>query len=400
MSATIYTLLLDFYIMEQQDIHAFMTDKVLSGTSKRDIHEQLSAVGWSDDEIDAAYAQALVHSGVPVPHDGAKGLYAKKSSAVEVVLNLFSFILLGVVATALGTLYFGVINYFFPDTLRVTSQWRVEQAREAIHYAMAALIIGFPLYYLTVRMWFKAFRESEGKVEAKLTKWITYLVLLVASVVVVGDLIAILNTFLQGEISMRFFLKGLTILVIAGGIFSFYFMERKKIQYRKDIPQKTFQLFGWSLLGVIIVGIVLGFVAAGTPSVERERTFDTQRSSDLQELANCITNYTQEFGALPENLDMLESSTRFSYCSNTVDPETNSPYEYRIVSPLTLGQNNVQVGTIELCATFALPNSDTRVYSKWHTHGAGRECDTERISVTNDTPIIKPLPVTQTETLQ
>lgn len=366
-----------------KDITTFMTDKVLAGMSKRDIHEQLSAVGWSDDEIDAAYAKTLVQSGVPVPHDGTKGLYAKKTSAVEVVLNLFSFILLGVVATALGALYFGVINHFFPDSLQDLNQWRVERAREAIHYAMAALIIGFPLYFVTVRMWFKAFRESEGKIESKLTKWITYLVLLVASVVVVGDLIAILNTFLQGEISMRFFLKGLTIFVIASGVFGFYFMERKKIQYRKDIPRKTFQAFGWSLLGIIIVGIVLGFVAAGTPGLERERAFDKQRSNDLQSLSRCVLKYAKGFEKLPANIDVLENASGFTNCSDDfTDPQTEVQYDYRITKPLTEQQAGVLVGTFELCATFTQDTTtEGGLTNKWHIHETGRSCDTEQVSV-------------------
>jgi hypothetical protein len=378
--------------MEQQDIHAFMTDKVLAGTSKRDIHEQLSAVGWSDDDIDAAYAEALVETGVPVPHDSSKGTYTKKASAVEVVLNLFSFILLGVVATALGVLYFGVINYFFPDSLEVTSQWRVEQARESIHYAMAALIIGFPLYFFSVRMWFKAFRESEGKVESKLTKWITYLVLLIASVVVVGDLIAVLNTFLQGEITMRFFLKGLTVLAIAGAVFSFYFMERKKIQYRKDISRTVFQGFGWSLLGVIIVGIILGFVAAGTPATERERTFDTQRSEDLQSLARCVNNYAQQFEQLPETFDTMERASGFTYCSdNFTDPQTEAMYEYRVVEPLHTQRQGILVGSFELCATFTQNTINEETSNKWYAHEAGRACDSELVSV-KTTPENTPVP--------
>ena len=48
--------------MEPQDINTYISEQVRSGKTKRDIHEQLSAVGWSDDEVDAAYAKALIET--------------------------------------------------------------------------------------------------------------------------------------------------------------------------------------------------------------------------------------------------------------------------------------------------------------------------------------------------
>lgn len=387
--------------MEPQNISSFIAERVRAGVSKGDIKEQLSAVGWSDDEIDAAYAEALVKSGVPVPDKGARGAYAKKASAVEVVLNLFSFILLGIIVTALGILYFNIIDYFFPDSLRYNDMYTAEAMRAGIHYAMAALIIGFPLYFFAVRMWFQKFREDEGKVESKLTKWITYLVLLVASVTIVGDLIAVLNTFLQGEITARFFLKGLTILAIAGSVFSFYFLERKRIQYRQPIERKTFQMFAWSLLGIIIVGIMLGFIAGGTPSLERQRTFDTQRSNDLQQLAQCVTSYAQMFEGLPSSLDELSRTTDLSYCgSNIYDPESGEVYEYNVLVPLSMSGNGMFTGSFQLCATFALSTQDTvkTTYldpnTKWFTHPVGRYCDTESVSFRPNSNTLKvPPPV-------
>jgi membrane protease YdiL (CAAX protease family) len=381
--------------MEPKDIKTYITEHIRSGKTKRDIHEQLSAVGWSDDEIDAAYASALIESGVPVPEEGSRGAYAKKSSAVEIVINFFSFILLGIVVFALGSLYFGIIEYFFPDALNM-SEWRLRHMRETVHYSMAALIVGFPLLVVALKLWFKKFREGEGKVESKLSKWLTYLVLLVASVTIVGDLIAILNEFLQGEISVRFFLKAFTILAIAGSVFGFYFLERKKIQYKKEVSRKTFQIFGWAYLMVIILGLVLGFVAGGTPATERMRSFDEQRSSDLQQITTCINNFAGDFERLPNSLSELEKTTRTSRCAQLRDPETGDAYEYRTVATLITQGVGVIVGEFELCATFALStqgaevvkpvSSGGEVYvaprgSKWSSHPAGRTCKTETVSV-------------------
>lgn len=381
--------------MEPQTLSAYITKQVEQGVSKKDILEQLVAVGWSEDEANAAYAQALVDSGVPVPEKGSRALFAKKSSTVEVVLNLFSFILLGIITTALGTLYFKVIEHFFPDPLQSVYYYSYGGASNAIHYAIAALIIGFPLFVVSLRMWFKKFREEEQKVESDLTKWVTYLVLLIAAVVIVGDLITILYTFLQGEISIRFFLKGLTVLVLASSIFGFYFLERKKIQYHDDVQRKTFQVFGWGLFALSALGVVLGFVATGSPASERDRTFDLRRSGDLQELSMCINNFASQFERLPARLAELENTSSLSYCASKRDPVTGESYEYTAITPLEITEEGLRMGTFELCATFALPSQTTQTGgymdtrgSKWYTHEAGRTCYEEDVSFRNGAQII------------
>lgn len=390
--------------MEPKNIETFVSEKVRLGMKKSDITEQLTAVGWSEDEVGAVYAKALVQNGVPIPENGNRGSYTKKSSTVEVVINFFSFILLGVVISALGTLYFAIINDFFPDKLNVGySSYYYRRIADTIHYAIAALIIGYPMYYFAIRLWFKNFRQDETKVESKLTKWITYLVLLVSSITIVGDLIYIVYTFLQGEISIRFFLKALTVLVIAGMVFGFYYLERKKIQYKQDIPRSTFNTFGYILTGFVLVGIVLGFVVAGSPATERKRGFDEMRSENLKTLAGCITNYANQFYRLPSSLGELEK-TSMSRCGTLTDPETGSMYEYSVTSPL-VQKGTLFEGEFELCATFSLQRSDADDVSgyyydnsKWYKHTAGRSCDIEQVSVKQPVtqvtqPQVAPLPV-------
>jgi len=365
----------------QQHIETLLSE----GARKSLIAERLTAVGWTEDQVEKAYAAALITRGTPVPTERAQGVYGKKASTLDVVMNFFSFILLGITATALGTLYFQIINKYFPDTLAATRYYGGSGMNtDAAYYAIAALIVAYPLYYLVMRMWFKRFREDEAKVESRLTKWLTYLVLLVASVVVVGDLIAVLNTFFRGEITARFFLKALTILVIAGMVCGFYVLERKRVQFRHIVPRRTFQLFGYVLSGLVLLGVVLGFVAAGSPTTERMRTFDERRSQNLSALAGCIDRYAEEYERLPATLADL-SAANYSHCV-TSDPETKESYEYQVIRPLArTGASGVLEGAFELCADFALAHTDSDggYYNTgvWYTHDAGRSCDTVTVSV-------------------
>lgn len=371
---------------ESHKIIEYAVKKIEEGTSHDEIKKQLRAVGWSEDEADSAYAAGLANCGVPLPDKNAQKIFSKKSSTVEIVVNFFSFILLGIFAVSLGVLLFGVINYFFQDKL---VNYYKRSSADSIHYAIASLIIGVPLYYFAMRFWFRRLGEDKLKVESKLTKWITYLVLLVAAVTVVGDLIVVIFNMLQGEITTRFFLKALTIFMITGGIFSFYFLERKKVQYKKDISRRVFVLFGWVTLGIVIISIILGFMASGSPKTERMRSFDDARSRDLQSLANCISSYANKNKALPESLEGLKVDSDYSYCNNKKDPETKDIYEYVILNK-TYESNGVIKGDFELCAYFSLElhdngSSDDRFesynMSKWFEHGTGRSCDKETVII-------------------
>ena len=354
---------------------------IKTGSTKTQIKEQLLAVGWSDSQIDAVYSKALIELGTPVPNNAMQSTFGKKSSTVEIALNLFSFILLGIVATALGTLFYQIINKYFPDALSV-SYYSNKISTDAIHYSIAALFIAFPIYYASMRLWFRSFSRDEGKTETKLTKWLTYLVLLVVSIMIIGDLIATVFTFLQGEISARFFLKALTIFIISAIIFSFYFLERKKIQYRNSISGNIFKYFGLVVSSIVVVGIILGFFVGGSPATERKRGFDSQRVEDLSSLANCIENYAEDFKKLPTSLKMFQENSNYSRCAKKKDPETGASYSYRIITASKVS-GTIREGKFELCANFSLPSDDTLTENKyyyggsgnWSEHSAGLECD-------------------------
>jgi len=389
--------------MEQSSPQVYATERLKAGLSPDAIKQNLLAVGWSEEEANTAIVGGLIALGVPVPPNGARTGHGRLSSTVEVVLNFFSFIALGVVAFALVTLYYQIINYYFPDPL-IIRYGGSDVSSEAIHYAIAALIITFPIYVLAVRLWFKRFRDDEEKTESRLTKWLTYLVLLASAVTIVGDLITAVFFFLQGEITPRFFLKALTVLVIAGVIFGFYFLERKKIQYHKDISRSVFQYFGWAVSALVVIAIVLGFMVAGSPSTARKSGFDAQRANDLREIASCITNFGMNQKRLPETLSELSQSGQYAYCSaRLTDPETGAPYEYQVISSGIM-RGGVKEGQIELCAMFALDTTKTAAtrsemygYSypndKWTQHGVGRSCDTE--TVTLERYLDQPIPVNE-----
>jgi hypothetical protein len=393
--------------MANTTLAQYASGRLKGGDSPEEIKSHLTLVGWTEEEASEAVVAGLLASGVPAPERGASKGGGRVASTVEVVLNFFSFILLGTVATALGVLYFNIINKYFPDALSQRYGYDLGYSASAVQYSIATLVIAFPIYVATVSVWFRRFREDAEKAESKLTKWLTYLVLLAASVTIVGDLIAAVLYFLQGELSVRFLLKSGTILLIAGMIFGFYFLERKKIQYKEDVARDVFRGFGWAVTVYVIIGVVLGFFVAGSPATQRSRTFDQTRAENLRSIASCVSEFTQINKRLPEDLSELTTDSRLFYCySQGSDPETGVAYGYSAVSqPVQSGE--VRIAIFELCADFTLSDSDNSadasyayaMKDKWSEHAAGHSCDTETVTINEENisrsvPKGAPLPVT------
>jgi len=349
-----------------------VTSRLRSGVSQADIKKDLLAVGWTEDQANAAIAEGLVAFGVPAPQGRAAG--GIKSSVAEVAVNFFSFVLLGVIVWAAISLYYGIINRYFPDPL--VDRYAYAFSTRLIHYATAALIVAYPIYYMALRIWFKRFREDEKKVESGLTKFLTYIVLLIASGAIVGDLITALFYFFQGEITIRFILKVLTVLFVGGVVFSFYFLERKKIQYGHDIPRKTFTSFGVVVSVFVVIGIILGFLTAGSPATARDRGFDLDRSQNLRNISSSISTFAYNFKRLPASLEEVTTSSTYL---DITDPETGKPYEYRIIVAPT---GAAFEGTYELCADFALASDQNGDYynDAYSRYSAGKSCFMQSVS--------------------
>ena len=91
-----YNIIYNFFILKQSSPQVYATERLKAGLSPDAIKQNLLAVGWSEEEANTAIVGGLIALGVPVPPNGARTGHGRLSSTVEVVLNFFSFIALGV----------------------------------------------------------------------------------------------------------------------------------------------------------------------------------------------------------------------------------------------------------------------------------------------------------------
>jgi hypothetical protein len=126
----------------------------------------------------------------------------------------------------LGSLFFTLIDIWYRDPV-FTPQLFVGR-NVAISGNMAALVVSFPIYMVTMRILLSDLAQKPEKLESGVRKWLTYIAMLISASVVIGDLIAVVDYFLRGEITTTFLLKVLTVFVIAGGVFLYYLQPLEK----------------------------------------------------------------------------------------------------------------------------------------------------------------------------
>jgi hypothetical protein len=198
---------------------AFIERALQAGRSRDEIAGMLEAAGWSHDRIAdglAYFAESDDSLAVPRPK--------AQLSARDAFWYLLMFATLYISSYQLGALLFQFINLAFPDEL---DQFGRAAGSRAIRWAVASLIVAFPIFLLVARRVSRETLEDPTRRTSAVRKWLTYLTLFIAAVVLLGDAITLLSNLLGGELTSRFVLKTIVVALIAGAIFTYYLRAMK-----------------------------------------------------------------------------------------------------------------------------------------------------------------------------
>lgn len=303
----------------------------------------------------------------------------KNNAAKFAFFYMLSLIALVFVAVASGTIIFQIINKLVPDIANIYSSAYQE---EAMRFGISALIIASPIFYITARQIYKSLFHGSLHQDSGVRKWLTYLILLVAIIVMIAWLIAILNGFLGGELTTKFILKALTAIVISGIVFSFYFYDIRRDNILNKID-KVIRAYFYASLLVIVVILLAAFMNVGSPAVARDKKIDQNIVNDFDQIQNGINNYYNTYKKLPASLGDLskENYITTDVLQNSAD---NSFYEYKVSGDRVY----------ELCATFKSSNKDgSEPYTNinW-LHDSGYQC-LKRNVIDYNTKEVPPAPI-------
>jgi hypothetical protein len=337
-------------------INEFIARAKESGASEQSIVGILTARGWPEKEVYEALAAYYERStGLEIPARGSAATAAK-----DAFFYLLAFSTLATWTIGLGCLAFTLIDRWLADTL-FTSGYNPTYDTYTVAAALASILVAFPIYLLVSRSILRDAAKHPEKLDSPVRKWLTYMALVIAASVFMGDLIAALTYFLRGEVTSRFLAKAFVVLILSGGVFFYYFAGLKKVEAPGEDVRLRRDSWMAALSGAIVmVWVILGFWYLGAPKTQRTLRADARRVLDLYQLSNQIHAYWgSNDHKLPERLDQLAGIA-------WVDPISRTPYDYRVK----------EGSRYELCANFSLesPQSESNRRPSYWSHPAGQHC--------------------------
>lgn len=283
----------------------------------------------------------------------------------EAFVHLLSFMTLAVWSLAAGSLWFTLIDIWFPDpAVQAMLDPLAGMARD-----LACVLVAFPVFMLVMRAVWRELLRQPTQADSALRRWLTYLALLLAAGTLIGDLVAFVEHLLRGEITARFAAKVVVVLALAGGVFWFYLRSvqpgGRGASFRRHGRAGAAAAAGW-----VALTLVLSFAKFGSPAMQRLSASDDRRSEDLEAIANVIwVRWTSARGpeapVLPQSIKELPESAAL----RLADPISGQPYRY---SPLGGAR-------YELCAGFQSDTTKLAVpprRSLFRVHPAGNYCFT------------------------
>lgn len=310
-------------------------------------------------------------------------MYTKKfmsnanSSAKFAFFYMLSLVTLVFTSLATGMIIFQIINKTITDELSLAPGGF---SQDGLRFAISAIIIAAPIYFVMMRLINKNLLSGKLERESGVRKWLTYFILLISAVVMIGWLIATIGSFLNGELTTKFILKSLTSILISALIFSFYLYDIRREDTSKS--NNVVRVYFYGSTAIAGLALLAAFFFIDSPLKVRDQKFDQAIVNKLSQIDNAINAYYGENKKLPADLNALINggSTYYTLASDITDPTTGKIFEYSITAK----------DGYELCATFKTENkslvNDKMVYvdTRW-LHNAGYQCLKQRVTLLDNT---------------
>lgn len=253
-------------------------------------------------------------------------------------------------ASAFLSLLFATLDHALPDVLTSTYQYGyASYSYDQMRSAIALLIIMFPVFLVLARFWSKTVKGQLSHWDEIIKKWVLYLVVFLASLMVVIDLITLVRYFVSGEITIRFILKVLAVLVTAK-VVGLYYLSELEVKVPM-LPKNKSRLFVWTSTILVLFSIIYGFTVMGGPGSQRDMRLDQRRVEDLQNIQWQVINFWQQKQKLPESLEDLKNPISNFMVPQDPEFQKGLSYEYNKLSDSS-AKTDLK---FELCATFSLP---------------------------------------------
>ncbi|KKT13479.1 MAG: hypothetical protein UV95_C0001G0016 [Candidatus Falkowbacteria bacterium GW2011_GWF2_43_32] len=266
---------------------------------------------------------------------------SNKHNAKYAFYYLLSLVALVFTALSVGMIAFSIIDKTVADVLN-----NFIGHDSQLKFAISALLIAAPIFYLISGLINQGRRSGELDKDSAIRRWLTYLILFVSSLVVLGVLISVINAFLDGELTARFILKAATVFVISAAVFYFYFYDIKREEADKKDP--VVKIFFFASLAVVVAAFTASWFFVEAPQAARARLLDQALTNNIYSLESAVNTYYDRHKQLPDNLTELANDPNvYLDAAALIDPDTKAAIVY----------NRLSDEDFEFCAVFRLDSA-------------------------------------------
>src|SRR5262249_8997938 len=194
----------------------------------------------------------------------------------EAFLYLLMFVALYLVAINVGVILFAWVERTWPDAAVRNWSEAWEARRGSVRFALACVLVAFPVYVLTSRLTGRAIAADAEKRNSGVRRWLTYLTLFNAACVLIGDFIVVLQGLFAGELTVRFLFKAGIVAAIGGWVLAHYLGGLRRDE--ADRPRSAAPAPHARVAGALVVGVmILGMWLAGPPARARNPALGPRR---------------------------------------------------------------------------------------------------------------------------
>jgi hypothetical protein len=278
----------------------------------------------------------------------------QKTNAIDIFLYLGVFISLVTSVVNILEIIFTAIDKRFADVL--SNLYNYDLYNDSMRMAIASLCVMFPIYLFLSWYTSRDISKFLYKKELLVRKIMIYVAIFVTLLTLVGTLVTLIYTYLGGELSVRFELKALSVLLVAISVFAYYLYCLKRDYTKKSNAPIV---IGASATIFVVASLVWSVNIIGTPSEMRAKRIDATRLADISRIQQEILNRFNTTEKIPVNLSELNNP--FQGYAVPSDPVTKVAYGYKVIQQpilkMNFTTNKKELATpaiFELCATFEI----------------------------------------------
>ncbi|MFW5888432.1 MAG: DUF5671 domain-containing protein [Patescibacteria group bacterium] len=257
---------------------------------------------------------------------------------------LLSLVALIFMSLSTGMVIFQAINKYISE---IGAAYSARFSSDSLRFAISALVVSIPVFYVITSKIYKSLYRGALDPDSGIRKWLSYFILFISSVVMIVWVIITVNNFLDGELTLKFALKFLTVLVIAGTVFGFYLYDIKR-EAVKGVKDRVIKGFLYGTLFLTIAVFAGGLFMVESPWEAKAGRVDGDIVNNFNSIEYRMNDFYTENDRLPDSLRELEEENRYVNEDYITNPRTGKVYEYNVLSE----------SEYELCADFETSNKE------------------------------------------